>query len=216
VAVGTGARAKRTETAWAAVEDVLQRSPRLRPLAGSPSGGLTQIPQGGSAIRVALSCLGAPQDVALAGPPLPPSPNQGLISRLTSISYAIWISDEGWLYTPTLHHHWNIPLERLLLVRVKDAMDVWRLALEAVQTGLFQWAILRPSRLCPTGYLRKIQLTAESTRCQIIVLSEERLPHWVLRKTKETKETQIADARTVSPSPGPPDGVQRGLPRSLP
>ncbi len=172
MAVGNPARAKRAETVRAMVEEALQRSPRLRPLESSPSGGLSQIPRGGSATRDALMCLGNPQDVALADPPFPPS------------SYALWISDEGWLYPPTLHHHWNIPLDRLLLVRVNDALDVWRLSLEAIQTGLFQWTLLRPSRLCSTHSLRKLQLTAEATRCQVIVISEQRLPHWILRKRR--------------------------------
>lgn len=200
MAVGTEARAKRSETVRAMVEGAMQRSARLRPLASSPSGGLSQIPKGGSATLDALKCLGTPQDLALADPPYP---------LLPFTTYALWVSDEGWLYTPSLHHKWNLSLDRLLLVRVTNAMDVWRLALEAIQTGLFQFAILRPSKLCPPNYLRKLQLTAESTRCQVIVLSEERLPHWVLRKS-------VSHARSVPPPLDSPDGVQRGLPRSLP
>lgn len=200
MAVGDAVGAKRLETAKMAVEDALQRTRRLRPLDKSPSGGLTQIPRGGSATREALTCLGTPQDVALADPPYPHPPRS---------AYALWISDEGWLYTPSLHHHWNLPLERLLLVRVREAMDVWRLALDAVPTGLFQWLILRPSKLCATGYLRKLQLTAEESRCQVIVVSGERLPHWILRK-------KIYAPSSVPSALEPADGVQRSLSRSFP
>ncbi len=210
MAVGDAAGAKRRETAKKAVELALQRSCRPQLLDKSPSGGLTQIPRGGSATREALTCLGTPQDVALADPPSPSiSAQPKLLAPALASSYALWVSDEGWLYTPSLHHHWNIPLDRLLIVRAPEPMEVWRLALDAIQTGLFRWALLRPSKLCSTGQLRKLQLTAEASQCQVIVVSGERLPHWVLRKKLY--------AQSPLPSPlEPSSGVQRSLPRPFP
>src|SRR4051812_23347267 len=81
-----------------------------------------------------------------------------LVMADAEAAYYLWIADEGCLNADALHHQWRIPLYRLLLVQVKTAQDVWRVGLEAIQTGLFSWVFLRPSQACDTSHLRKLQL----------------------------------------------------------
>ena len=118
----------------------------------------------------------------------------------------IWVADGGFLYPPTLHHRWTVSLNNILIVKTEDPMDVWRVGLEAVQTGLFDNILLRPSRACPTSYLRKIQLIAEKNRKNIFVLTEKKLPHWILRKSYVSYEKDF-----ISTNSEPSVGSQRSV-----
>jgi hypothetical protein len=136
-------------------------------------GGLAHIRShpGGSKTSFALSCLGAFFD------PLSPS----LESATAVEAYYLFIADEGFLYPGVLAYQWKIPLSRLVLAKVPDPNEVWRVGLEAIQTGLFSWVFLRPSRACPANHLRKLQLSAERTQSRVFLLSNLKLPHWMFK-----------------------------------
>jgi hypothetical protein len=136
--------------------------------------GLAQVTslQGGSRTQFAISCLDAFLQV---DPPSPTSAENG---------YFVFISDEGSLYPPALAQK-KIPLFRMLLVKTQDALSTWQASLEAIQTGLFEWIFLRPSKPCSPGYLRKLQLAAEKNHSRVLILSQEKLPHWLLKTSLE-------------------------------
>jgi len=131
-------------------------------------GGLVQVtsPSGGSKTRVALSCLGF-------DPPLPSQPQP---------AYGIFISDEGLFYPHPLAQYPSL-LSQLLIVKTKESKEVWQTALEAIQTGLFSWILLRPSQTCHPHHLRKLQLGAERTRSWVLLLSDLSLPQWAFRRS---------------------------------
>ncbi len=108
--------------------------------------------------------------------------NKALESSHTDEDYFFWASDEGILYPEALLYRWKIPLSRFLLVQARDASEVWRLGLEASQTGLFRLLFLRASRLCHLPLLRKLQLCAEKNQCDVFILTHTPLPHWTLKK----------------------------------
>lgn len=180
-------------------------------------GGLAQVVslRGGSKTRFALSCLGAPKKPALVDPPhlltshhstlhLPSPPRE----EQQPLPYAIFIADNGSLYPPSLHHHWEIPLSQLLLVTVKNPLEVWKVGLEAIQTGLFAWALLRPSQACPSYFLRKFQLAAEQTKSKVLLLCNAKLPHWTLKASFEVS----GHADSLSSKSIHPKQLQRSLP----
>lgn len=130
--------------------------------------------QGGSRTQFAISCLDAAIQVE------PPSPTLG------ETGYFAFISDEGSLYPPALLEK-KIPLHRMLFVKTKEALEVWRAAVEAVQTGLFSWVFLRPSRPCSTAQLRKLQLLSEKNKTKVFVFPSQKLPHWMFKASLEVK-----------------------------
>jgi len=136
------------------------------------SGGLAKVNSypGGSRMKQALSWIGPSSD--------PPSP---LSEAIHPTEYFIFISDEGFLYPPALQGNRPIPLSRLVLVKVKIAEDVWKVGLETIQTGIFSWIFLRPSRGCSSIHLRKMQLECEKTKSRVVVLSQSNLPHWMFK-----------------------------------
>lgn len=126
-------------------------------------GGLVSL-RGGSKSYFALSCF------------------EVLLKRLKGAPpFSVWIADEGFPYPPLLAQRWEIPLSRLLLVKVHSAPDTWKVGLEAIQTGLFKWVFLRPSSPCPASHLRKLQLASERLETQVFILSNADLPHWPIR-----------------------------------
>jgi hypothetical protein len=132
---------------------------------------VTSLP-GGSKTHLAFECL----SVSLkADPPAPASSFEG------QTSYFIFISDEGTIYPPALKVL-AIPLSRVLTVKTETSDQVWKTGLEAIQTGLFSFVFLRPSKTCPTASLRKLQLWAERKKSKVFVLSDHSLPHWTLKK----------------------------------
>jgi len=133
--------------------------------------------QGGSRTQFAISCLNASIQ---ADPPSPTSADGG---------HFIFISDEGSLYPPALLEG-KIPLYRILLVKTKEAIETWRAAIEAVQTGLFSWVLLRPSRGCSTGQLRKLQLLSEKSKSRVLVFPSTKLPHWMFKASLEIGHEQ--------------------------
>lgn len=98
-------------------------------------------------------------------------------------SYFFWVADEGVLYPEAIHQEWEIPLSRLLFVKATEPKEVWKTALDAAQTGIFQTIFVRPSQACPTAHLRKLQLTAEKQNCSVFLLTPFAIPHWMLKKT---------------------------------
>jgi len=102
-----------------------------------------------------------------------------------SKEYCFWASDEGVPYPEALWTQWRIPLAQLVIAQVGSSEDVWQVALEAVQTGLFRWVVIRPSRICGAGQLRKLQLGAEYHGVRVLLLTKHKLPHWVCQSTVE-------------------------------
>jgi hypothetical protein len=98
--------------------------------------------------------------------------------------YSIFISDEGTLYPPALQK-WQIPLSQFLLIKTNGAMQSWKTTLEALQTGLFRWVFLRPSKPCDFVQLRKLQLEAEKRKASVFLFSQAKLPHWLFKKRLE-------------------------------
>lgn len=158
----------------------------------APRGGLAQVTSlpGGSKTRYALSCLGSFFEVEEKAPD-PPAPQTRAGARVRagqenpSTDYCLFASDEGLLYPEALWTQWRIPLSRLVMVKVALPEDVWRVALEAVQVGLFRWVVLRPSRSCPVSQLRKLQLSAEHGDVRVLLLTKHKLPHWVCQSSVE-------------------------------
>lgn len=129
-------------------------------------GGVAQIfsLKGGSRTWFALSCLGQFLRINTGDPPL-----------------SLWISEECELYPEALYYYWEIPLSRVLLVRPPTSMEVWKTAVDAAQTGLFAWIIVKTETSCDTTRARKLQLVAEKTKTRVLLLSHSKLPHWTLR-----------------------------------
>lgn len=132
-------------------------------LALQNKGGLISL-RGGSKSDFALSCFEALLKRLIGAPP-----------------FSVWIADEGFPYPPLLQQRWEIPLSRLLMVKVPKATDTWKVCLEAIQTGLFKWIFLRPSSPCPASHLRKLQLASERLETQVFILSNDELPHWPIK-----------------------------------
>lgn len=135
---------------------------------------------GGSRTHFAVSCLNA---FIQADPPSPTSAENG---------YFVFISDEGSLYPPALLER-KVPLQRVLLIKTKQAIETWTAAIEAVQTGLFSWIFLRPSQACPQGQMRKLQLLAEKTKARVLVFPSQKLPHWMFKANLEIKHEDSTD-----------------------
>jgi len=95
--------------------------------------------------------------------------------------YAVFISDEGILYPPSLQK-WHISLEQFLMIHTSSAYQSWKTALEALHTGLFRWVFLRPSQPCDTQHLRKMQIASEKKRSSVFLFSKAQLPHWFFKK----------------------------------
>ena len=158
-------------------------------------GGLAQIftPPGGSKTGFAIECL----------------------EKKESDDHYIFIADEGVLYPAAVAHYWKIPLSRLLIVKTNKAEEVWKVGLEAIQTGLFGWSLLRPSQSCHPHHLRKLQLSAERTQSRVLILSNLKLPHWMLRAQLHAEshngnvETHPLPSRDISLNP-----IGGGLPRA--
>jgi hypothetical protein len=132
---------------------------------------VTSLP-GGSKTHLAFECL----SVSLKADP--PAPSQSLTAQTTDF---IFISDEGTVYPPALNAL-GIPLSKVLTVKTETSQQVWKTGLEAIQTGLFSFVFLRPSKPCTTPDLRKLQLCAERKKNKVLVLSDHKLPHWTLKK----------------------------------
>lgn len=129
---------------------------------------------GGSKTEFAVSCLNSVLS------PLPPSEKKG---DTLSEGYFLFASDEGFFYPLPLYHHplGKQFLSRLLIVKISEAKDVWKVGLEATQTGLFRFVFLRPSQTCQVPFLRKLQLAAERTQSRVLLLSQQEIPHWLLQ-----------------------------------
>lgn len=123
--------------------------------------------RGGPGTASALECLGKKE----LGSPLSTQQKE----------YAVFISDEGILYPPTLHK-WHISLEQFLMIHTSSAYQSWKTALEALHTGLFRWIFLRPSQPCDTQHLRKLQIESEKKRSSVFLFSKVQLPHWFFKK----------------------------------
>jgi hypothetical protein len=104
----------------------------------------------------------------------------------------LWAADEGILYPEALWAQWRIPLSQVLLARLPSPDEVWRVSLEAVQSGIFQWVVIRPSRSCALGQLRKLQLCAERMRVRVLLLPKHKLPHWVCRASIEVAAVPLS------------------------
>ncbi|MSP18850.1 MAG: hypothetical protein EXR74_04695 [Bdellovibrionales bacterium] len=147
---------------------------------------VTSLP-GGSKTHLAFECL----SVFLKADP--PAPSKQLN---TNFSYFAFISDEGSVYPPALHAL-GIPLSRVLIIKTTTPEQVWKTGLESLQTGLFSFIFLRPSKICPTAHLRKLQLSSERKKAKVFVLSDHKLPHWTLKasliaKQENTKSIDIS------------------------
>lgn len=144
-------------------------------------GGLAQISshKGGSRTCFALSCLRYSLKNSDVEPPL-----------------SLWISDGGILYPEPLHYYWKIPLARFVQVSAPGPPEVWRLGLESVQTGLFEWVFLRTEQVCHPTFLRKLQLSAERTTTRVLILCQKKLAHWTLKSHLQLEESH---ANTVLP-----------------
>jgi hypothetical protein len=108
---------------------------------------------------------------------------QELGSSLPSphLSYGVFISDEGLLYPPALQK-WQISLSRFLMIHTDTALQTWKSALEALQTGLFRWIFLRTSKPCDATHLRKLQLECKRKSTSVFLFSKAQLPHWFFKK----------------------------------
>ncbi|MFM8314559.1 MAG: hypothetical protein ACKOA8_09765 [Deltaproteobacteria bacterium] len=131
---------------------------------------VTTLP-GGSKTHLAFECL----SVSLKADPPAPS------NLENSLTYFIFISDEGTIYPPSLNAL-GVPLSRVLSVKTETSEQVWRTGLEAIQTGLFSFVFLRPSKPCSTVVLRKLQLWSERKKIKVFVLSDHKLPHWMFKR----------------------------------
>jgi hypothetical protein len=140
-------------------------------------GGLAQITSspGGSKTWFALACLGQFLKSYQGDPPL-----------------SLWISEEGLLYPESVILQ-GIPLSRLLMVKVMTSSEAWKIALEAMQTGLFAWLLLRTAKPCLPAHLRKLQLCAEQNQSRMLLLSQASIPHWTLKAF-----VAVNDSRTNS------------------
>lgn len=100
----------------------------------------------------------------------------------TITDYGVFISEEGTLYPPALQK-WQISLSQFLIIRTNTALQTWKSALEAVQTGLFRWIFLRTSKPCDVTHLRKLQLESERKNASVFLFSKAQLPHWFFKKS---------------------------------
>ena len=129
--------------------------------------------------RSPLPFLSGKSNKAGGRSPSPPPPSPSSQEEAEGEGYYFWASDGGSLYPEALYHFWQIPLSHLCLVCPPTPQEVWRVGLEAIQTGLFGWVFLRPSLPCHPSHLRKLQLHAEKTRTRVLLFSENKLPHWM-------------------------------------
>lgn len=144
-------------------------------------GGLAQIVshEGGSRTWFALTCLGHFLKTTTGDPPL-----------------SLWISNEGELYPEALHHYWSVPLSRMLLVQVPTSEIVWQTLLDAVQTGLFHWVLVKTGKSGSPAQMRKLQLSAEKTKTKVLILCQSPLPHWTL-KTSVAVPADVSTAKVL-------------------
>ena len=131
---------------------------------------VTSLP-GGSKTHLAFECL----SVSLKADPPAPALHENFST------YFIFISDEGTIYPPALNAL-GVPLTRVLSVKTNSSEEVWKTGLEALQTGLFSFVFLRPSKVCSTSTLRKLQLCSEQKKSKVFVLSDHKLPHWMFKR----------------------------------
>ena len=145
-------------------------------------GGLFHLfPPAEGAVRYALTNLNVfIKRTAFSAPHLAPAP------------LCLWISDEGFLYPGVLRHSSVIPVSNWLLVKTKNAKDVWLTADEASQTGLFPFIFIRPSANCHAVYLRRLQLSTERSKSRVFVFTSFKLPHWFLKGAWNMSGTGIA------------------------
>ncbi|MBY0372180.1 hypothetical protein K2X33_15975 [bacterium] len=126
-------------------------------------------------------------------------------------AYLIWIAQGGLLYAESLQKQSAVPVDRLLIVQARESAEVWRVGLEALQTGLFGSVFLRADQACAPAHLRKLQLAAEKMRCEVFLLTPAALPHWLL---KETLHPTPNYAHPLLHQPAPPAGLRRELPET--
>jgi len=114
-----------------------------------------------------------------------------LAAHQTEPSYFLWVSDEGYLFPETLSRRTAFPLQHFVLAKVPSAPEVWKVTLEGIQSGLFGWIFLRSSRGCPPAFLRKLQLQAERSKSRVVILCEEKLPHYLMKTSWEIDGEKI-------------------------
>ena len=110
----------------------------------------------------------------------------------TEPTYFLWVSDEGYLFPETLSRRTPFPLQHFVLAKVPSAADVWKVTLEGIQSGLFGWIFLRSSRGCPPAFLRKLQLQAERSRARVVIVCEEKLPHYLIKTSWELDNEKVS------------------------
>ena len=101
----------------------------------------------------------------------------------------LWISEEGYLYPFALTEHCQIPFFRFLLIKTPSTKETWRLSLEAIQTGLFDIAVIRPSKSCDSTHWRRLQLASEKINARVFFVGKVGIPHWVLKNGTENHNT---------------------------
>lgn len=149
-------------------------------------GGLAQLLSlpGGSRTQFAISCvLDSPPQMQSA-PLFSHSISHAHAPHVNALPYSVFISDEGFL-SPEGLSQFRLPLQNFILVKPPSPREVWRVALESIQTGLFSWILLRPSAPCIPNALRKLQLSAEKTKSRVFIFPKQKLPHWTLRVSLE-------------------------------
>lgn len=132
-------------------------------------------------------------------------PKQELGSSLPPFKkeYCVFISDQGCIYPPALQK-WQISLSQFLIIQTDTARQVWKVTLEALQTGLFRWIFLRPSQSCPVSHLRRLQIESKKRKTSIFLFSKAPLPHWFFKKVpyESTFITEnLIFSKTAQPDP---------------
>lgn len=94
--------------------------------------------------------------------------------------YLGWFGDGTVPYPEALWAKYQIPLDRLLIVRTPSAEETWRLGAEACSSGLFRALCLQPSGPTDGTTLRRLQLEAERHGVTVALLTDAELPHWPL------------------------------------
>jgi hypothetical protein len=177
------------------------KGPRQAPLTPTDlkvrleKGGLAQITSspGGSKTWFALACLTQFLKSYHGDPPL-----------------SLWISDEGTLYPGSLILQ-DIPLSRFLMVKVMTSSDAWKISLEAMQSGLFAWILLRTRKPCVPVHLRKLQLCAERNRNRMLLLCPAKIPHWTLKAFVAVNPPRNSHAHSLFSKSVPPNHLRRSL-----
>ena len=128
--------------------------------------------------------LGGQQNAGLRRPAAPPPtthavPEERYDERYEG-RYLGWFGDGTVPYPEALWAQYQIPLDRLLIVRTPTACETWRLGAEACGTGLFRALCLQPSAPTDGTTLRRLQLEAERHGVTVALLTNASLPHWPL------------------------------------